>query len=132
MPRRLLLLLVIAFVAGCSNDTPVPAPTPETPATPQVEQPAEGPESATFSGHALAADTEYYLEGPQQSRPPDGTLKAGTKVMVIEDAGSYCRVRSEDGIVAFIAADAIKTPDLADPQAAPDPTLGNGGQPKRD
>ena len=115
MPRRLLPLLVIAFVPGCSGDTPAPAPTPETPATPQVEQPAEGPESATFSGHVLVADTEYYIDGPQQARPPDGTLKAGTKVMVIEDAGSYCRVRSQDGIVAFIATDAIKTPDVAGP-----------------
>ena len=83
-----------------------------------------------ISGHALAANTEYYIDGPQQSRPPDGTLKAGTKVMVIEDAGSYCRVRSEDGIVAFIAADAIQSPEVAGPQAAPDPVLGNGGKPK--
>jgi hypothetical protein len=128
MPRRLLLPLVIALVPGCSGDAPELAPNPETPAAPQVEQ----PESAISSGHALAANTEYYLDGPQQARPPDGTLKAGTKVMVIEDAGSYCRVRSEDGIVAFIAADAIKTPDVADPQAAPDPVLGNGGKPKGD
>ncbi len=117
MPRRLLLLLVIAFVAGCSNDTP--APNPETPA-PQVETPATESEPAV-SGHALSADTEYYIDGPQQSRPPDGTLKAGTKVMVIEDAGSYCRVRSEDGIVAFIATDAIPSSDEEGPQPAPDP-----------
>ena len=119
MPRRLLLLLVIALVPGCSGDAPTPAPTLETPASPQVEQPAEGPESATSSGHVLAADTEYYIDGPQQSRPPDGTLKAGTKVMVIEDAGSYCRVRGEDGTVAFIATDAIQPPDVAGPQSVP-------------
>ena len=88
--------------------------------------------TVTVSGHALVADTEYYLDGPQQSRPPDGTLKAGTKVMVIEDAGSYCRVRSEDGILAFIATNAIQSPDLADPQVAPDPVLGNGGKPEGD
>jgi hypothetical protein len=41
------------------------------------------------------------------------------KVTVIEDAGSYCRVRSEDGIVAFIAADAINKVDDADPEGAP-------------
>ena len=117
MSRRLLFLLVIALVPGCSGDTP--APTPEMPATPQAENPATVSESPTFSGHVLAADTEYYLDGPQQSRPPDGTLKAGTKVMVMEDAGSYCRVRSEDGIVAFIAADAISSPDVEGPQAAP-------------
>ena len=130
MPRRLLLLLVIAFVAGCSNDTPALAPTPETPA-PQVEAPATESEPAV-SAHALAADAEYYLDGPQQSRPPDGTLKAGTKVMVIEDAGSYCRVRSEDGILAFIATNAIKAANDAGPQAAHDPALGNGGKPEGD
>jgi hypothetical protein len=117
MSRRLFLPLVIALVAGCSGDTP--APTSETPATPQAEQPAGAPGSATSPGHILSADTEYYLDGPQQSRPPDGTLKAGMKVTVIEDAGSYCRVRSEDGIVAFIAADAINKVDDADPEGAP-------------
>ncbi len=121
MHRRLLLLLVIVFVSGCASDTPPPAPTPETPApaqaeTPapaQAEAPATSPQSATFSGHPLSADTVYYLDGPQQSRPPDGTLKAGTKVMVIQDSGSYCRVRSEDGIVAFVAAGSIQSPDAA-------------------
>ena len=54
------------------------------------------------------------------------------ELMVIEDAGSYCRVRSEEGIVAFIAADAIKTPDVAGPQAAPDPVLDDGDKPKGD
>ncbi len=52
--------------------------------------------------------------------------------MVIEDAGSYCRVRSEDGILAFIAADSIQLPDVEGPQAAPDPVLGNGGKPQGD
>ncbi len=119
VPRRLLLLLVIALVPGCSGDTPAPAPTPETPATPQVEQPAKGPDSATSSGHVLAADTEYYIDGPQQSRPPDGTMEAGMKVTVIEDAGSYCRVQTEDGIVAFIAADAVNKVDGADHDQRP-------------
>ena len=124
-----LLLLVIAFVAGCSGSTPSPAPPPETPtsAPVPVEQPAEAPASGAFSGHALPADTEYYRDGPQQSRPPDGTLKAGTKVMVIEDAGSYCRIRSENGIVAFIAADAIRPPGDPGPQAAPDLAVVNDG-----
>ena len=63
---------------------------------------------ATFSGHVLSADTEFYIDGPQQSRPPDGTLKAGDKVIVIEEAGSCCRVQSEDGILVFIAADALE------------------------
>ncbi len=77
-------------------DNPTPTPTPETSSTPQAEQPAEDPGPATPPGHVLNADTEYYLDGPQQSRSPDGTLEAGMQVTVIEDAGSYCRVRSED------------------------------------
>jgi hypothetical protein len=53
--------------------------------------------------HRVATDTEYYLLGPQQARPPDGTLPAGTKVTLLEEAGSYCRIRSEDGIEAYVS-----------------------------
>jgi len=105
MPRQLFLLLIIVVMVGCSGESPPP---------PQVQPPP-----ATFAGHVLAADTEYYIDGPQQARPPDGTLKAGVKVRVIEEAGSYCRVQSEDGTLVFISADAISSLSASDSQAAP-------------
>ena len=56
----------------------------------------------------IAAGTEYYTTGPQQGRPPDGQFPAGTKVNLIEDAGSYVSVRSDGGIEAYVTADAVR------------------------
>lgn len=39
--------------------------------------------------HVVTQETEYYLDGPQQARPPDGTLTAGTKVKLIESKNNY-------------------------------------------
>jgi hypothetical protein len=58
--------------------------------------------------HAVTYDVNYYMSGPQQARPPEGSFKAGTKVQLIQDAGSYSLVCSEDGIQAYISSDAIK------------------------
>jgi len=62
---------------------------------------------AQFS-HVIAAEAVFYTNGPQQSRPPDGTLPAGTKVNIVEEAGSYVRVRSSGGIDAYVAAGSVK------------------------
>jgi hypothetical protein len=64
--------------------------------------------------HIITTDTQYYTTGPQQARPPDGTLAAGTKVRLVEEAGSYCRIETEDGLMAFVAADALATKDAPD------------------
>jgi serpin B len=60
--------------------------------------------------HVIAADSEYYTSGPQQGRPPDGKFPAGTKVRIVELAGSYVLVRSDSGVEAYVAADAVKQP----------------------
>ncbi len=58
--------------------------------------------------HVIASETEYYTTGPQQSRPPDGKFPAGTRVNIVEEAGSYLLVRSEGGEEAYVAADVVK------------------------
>ena len=58
--------------------------------------------------HVVQRDAEYYLTGPQQARPPDGTLPAGSRVTLLRDAGSYCLVRSAEGVEAYVATDALK------------------------
>jgi hypothetical protein len=58
--------------------------------------------------HLVAVDTGYYLSGPQQAQPPEGTLPAGTKVALLEEAGSYCRVRSEGGIEAYVSTESLQ------------------------
>lgn len=58
--------------------------------------------------HELTRDEEYYKHGPQQASPPDGKFKAGTRVRLESDAGSYSYVTSEEGIYAAVASDALK------------------------
>ena len=89
MINKFLTPLLILFTIGCTNQSPQPPQTP------------------TFT-HTITIDTEYYADGPQQARPPDGTMKAGTKVNVVQEAGSYCRVKSEDGVEVYVAADSVK------------------------
>jgi hypothetical protein len=100
MTSRLFPLLLTAAVLGCCSDCAVPEQDQQPSATPTATN-----ESFT---HIIANDAQYYLGGPQQARPPDGTLKAGVKVELVEDAGSYCRVRSEDGVEAYVATDSLK------------------------
>ena len=66
--------------------------------------------SATSRGswtHVVMHDEPYYLTGPQQGRPPDGNLVAGTHVRILEDGGSYARVETEDGLTAWVSKSAI-------------------------
>ena len=65
-------------------------------------------ESAQVFTHVIATDTPYYLSGPQQAWPPEGSLPAGTKVTLLEEAGSYCRIRSEDGLEAYVSIDSLQ------------------------
>ena len=58
--------------------------------------------------HIITADTVYYMSGPQQARPPEGKFKTGTKVTLVQKAGSYSVVRSESGIQAHVSTDALK------------------------
>jgi len=57
--------------------------------------------------HVITVETEYYVTGPQQGRPPEGSFPAGTNVNVVEEAGSYVLVKSEGGVSGYVAADAV-------------------------
>jgi hypothetical protein len=58
--------------------------------------------------HELIEDEVYYIDGPQQARPPDGTFAKGTKVVLLQDNGSYSQVTSETDITAYVATGALK------------------------
>ena len=60
--------------------------------------------------HEIAGpfETVYYLTGPQQTRPPEGRFKPGTRVRLVRNAGSYCVVQSETGITAHVVTSALK------------------------
>ena len=132
--RRLFLLgllagcvpLVCCVLLGCSRDTPSRHSTSDTgtsdtgvPSSSVIqgdpvfsddeEQHVDGKQDADGGfTHVLTVETEYYLGGPQQARPPDGQFTAGLKVKLIEQAGSYFQVESESGVTAYIAADALQ------------------------
>lgn len=102
-------LLTTALLIGCSNEATTPLQPTQEPAIQQTEQvPTTSTKTDQTFTHTITTDTDYYLGGPQQARPPEGKMKAGTKVMLVEEAGSYCRVKSEDGVVGFVAVDSLK------------------------
>ena len=66
--------------------------------------------------YIISHDTVYYLSGPQQSMPPEGKFTAGQRVRLLQDAGSYSLVESEDGITAYVSSDSFRR---IDPQVVP-------------
>ena len=61
--------------------------------------------------HVVTTETAYYETSPAQKRAADGTLPVGTEVRIVREAGSYVKVATEEGLTAFIAADAIEAKD---------------------
>lgn len=53
----------------------------------------------------------FYTTGPQQGRPPDGNLPAGTEIEVVRSAGSHALVRISDGREVYIPAELVQAID---------------------
>jgi uncharacterized protein YgiM (DUF1202 family) len=90
------LALVVLFMGGCA------------------ESQREGHECSDAdagTGPVVNADSVFYKTGPQQASPPDGTFKAGTRIEVIQEAGSYTLARAADGREGYVSSDAITVPD---------------------
>ena len=58
--------------------------------------------------HSVIQETPFYLDGPQQARPPDGVLAAGARVTLVGAAGSYAQVVLPDGRRAYVATESRK------------------------
>ncbi|MDP6545667.1 MAG: hypothetical protein QGH60_16915 [Phycisphaerae bacterium] len=99
MKQFLLMLLVCGFVlvAGCAEK-----------AQPKIQANGQPVASKAALTHVVTADTVYYMSGPQQARPPEGKFKAGTKVTLLQKAGSYSVVRSEGGVQAHVSTASLK------------------------
>ena len=99
MKKLLLTLLVcgIVLLHGCTEEQ-----------QPKIQ--ANGQPAASDAGptHVVTADTVYYMSGPHQSRPPEGKFKAGTKVTLVQKAGSYSVVRSTGGVQAYVTTASLK------------------------
>ncbi len=57
--------------------------------------------------HVVLVGTPYHVSGPAQATPPEGVLRAGTRVRLLEQAGSHARIETEDGIRGYVASDAL-------------------------
>ena len=64
--------------------------------------------TGNFTHIIQTAGEQYYLNGPQQAHPPDGTFPKGTQVRLIRDAGSYTIVQSESGVTAYVTSTCLK------------------------
>ncbi len=98
--KILLLTLVVCgcvVAVGCAEN-----------ASPEIQANGQPAASNAASTHVVTADTVYYMSGPQQARPPEGKFKAGTKVTVVQNAGSYSVVRSEGGVRAYVSTASLK------------------------
>lgn len=84
---------VLLVIVGCSP-----------PGTLSKKGSDAAPDDLNKYTHVVTFETNYYLSGPQQAMPPEGKLKAGTKIVIIQDAGSYSLVKSEEGVQAYISS----------------------------
>ena len=66
-----------------------------------------GCQTAGGTTHSVKIETVFYLDGPQQARPPDGSLAAGTRVTLVNLAGSYAQVVLPDGRQVYLATDSL-------------------------
>ena len=63
--------------------------------------------------YLIPDETEYYDTAPgQQGQSADGTFAAGTRVGILREAGQYVIVRTDSGIEACVAADAVKLSNI--------------------
>jgi len=95
-----------------TTTTKAPPPT----STPPVAAAAAAPVVVTATTpvpekdltHVLSRDEPYYASSPAQGRPADGTLKAGTKVLVMMPRGSYSQVVTADGKRVYTSTAGLK------------------------
>ena len=85
----ILPLLLFALLVGCGEKAP--------------EKKAASPWT-----HTIELGTEYYKGGPQQGSPPDGLIATGTKVKLIEGAGSYSLIEAETGENGYVSSGSLK------------------------
>jgi hypothetical protein len=87
--------------------TPATMPVPSASQT-EVVIPAQTPPAAKDLTHVLTADEPFYLNEPGASPKPIGTLKAGTKVLVLIPGATYSQVLTDKGISCYTMTDGLK------------------------
>jgi hypothetical protein len=89
-------------VTASPTTNPSVTATTATPAAPAAAVPEKD------MTHVLTKDEAYYAASPAQATKPDGTLKAGTKVVLLMPRGSYAQVMTGDGKRVYTSTAALK------------------------
>ena len=88
--RLLHTALVIAFI-GCTKTPRLSASGPDHVSSVQnLNQPSR----ADQNRYRVRYSVHYYVDGPQQSRPPDGSLGASDVVEMLDAETTYAKVRA--------------------------------------
>ena len=126
-------LVVAATAIGCKSSESEPASTSASAKTAKTEpmpmHTTTAPESASTAAspppaaaatvatpaladkdmtHVLSKDEAYFTSTPAPGKAPDGTLKAGTKVVVMMPRGGYSQVMTADGKRVYTTTAALK------------------------
>ena len=119
-------LLTGAICGGCAKDekstdtatmkessapsTPMASPTPKPTATVTASTPAAPATTVPDKDmtHVLTKDEAFYATSPAQAKKPDGTLRAGTKVVLLMPRGSYSQVMTADGKRVYTSTAGLK------------------------
>jgi hypothetical protein len=96
--------------------SPPPSPAqPAPPPTPQIAVQGTQPPPVASTlpplkdmTHSFTKDTPYFASKPAKGAAPDGTFKAGTKVIVLIPGAPYCKVLSQDGVTAYASIDDLE------------------------
>ena len=112
--------LAIGALVGCHNEPPS-SPPPPTTAPVTVTPTAVNTSTATppvvvktamlpdkDMTHTLTADSPYFTSKPPKDAKPDGTFKAGTKVLVMIPGAPMSKVTAQDGVVAYTSTDNLQ------------------------
>ena len=123
-------LTLAAAAAGCSSESKTEAPASDTspgtmtpttkpvttmaPAKSAPATPAAPAATATAAiaekdmTHVVSDDEPYFASMPSPGKRSDGTLKAGTKVVVLMPRGGYSQVMTADGKRIYTTTAALK------------------------
>jgi hypothetical protein len=102
-------LLVVLVTVGCTGQSPPPANIDGGSDADSAGYTSRVRPAETFP-YTVTQEVEYYKSGPQQGRPPDGTLPAGTKINVLRRTGGYSLVRTAEGVEGYVSTDSIQDP----------------------
>lgn len=108
--RCVSLCFVLLGLIACTSvpHGPIRAEPIPSPGAIEPELRTDAPSGQFVASHVLMRDEAWYADGPQQARPPDGVLLAGTRVRLLQTDGSYSVVEMSGGKTAHVTTGSLK------------------------